>query len=186
MQWLIEGIPPLFLDQTEDRKVEKNFGGDVPPLIWRSGSAIWLIYIGHYRSTLAVTWRAFQLTCISVDISLISRQISGNFLAEVIHQCCSQHLSRLSVDLSKLQANIGQLSTDRLQRPTFGHTVVRFRTDTKLTSQSVWMWINKIITGLWTSLFFFPCLENQRRSTSSWEGSGDSIGGDSDFCGTRC
>ena len=32
MQWLIQGIPPLFLDQTEDRRVEKNFFGDVPPL----------------------------------------------------------------------------------------------------------------------------------------------------------
>ena len=108
------------------------FFGDVPPLIsgswWPPHPPYLKVWIGHWAD---VYWAlsvdigcylkgiSIILTCIPVDISLISRQISANFLAEVIHQCCSQYLNRLSVDLSKLQANIGQLSTDRLQRPTF-------------------------------------------------------------------
>lgn len=119
MQWLIQGIPPLF------------FGRCAPPylrLLMTAPPPYLKVWVGHWAD---VYWAlsvdigcylkgiSIILTCIPVDISLISRQISANFLAEVIHQCCSQYLNRLSVDLSKLQANIGQLSTDRLQRPTF-------------------------------------------------------------------
>ena len=57
----VVGAPPLFLDQTQDQRVEKNFFetapplsqglDDCPPLIWRSGPKLFIIIINLYLYT---------------------------------------------------------------------------------------------------------------------------------------